>query len=491
MMASSKSTKRALISSALAILMCVAMLIGTTFAWFTDTASTGVNKIQAGNLDVKLMMLKGSSWVSAEGETLTFKTKDNRTTDKILWEPGCTYELPALRIDNCGNLALKYKIIISGIKGDAKLNEAIEWKISDGLVMSGIFHEMGVASMEGVLYPSPMSPGYPNASNAFVISGHMKEDAGNEYQGLSIEGISITVVATQATYEEDSFGNTYDKDATYPVTDNKGLKDAINNAADGSTVHIASGEYTLSDPAETSKIEIPAGATIAGAGVDNTTLNVNNDEIAKDNVTLKDMTIKGSGSQGTGGTLNVNGNNTTIENIDYKGDGNIAIAVSTGGSNSGTTFRGTKITNAFRGIQFWSLSGNSVIDNCVLDVAGYTFNIDAAVAGSTLTITNSTLNGWTSYTSGIGLVTFDSCKLGLNAYSYLRPYSETMLVNCEFTSDGYQLNAGGTDAYTITLTNCTKNGTLITADNVKTLLLDTEDWNSNATLIVNGVTVSV
>ena len=207
---SGKSTRRALLTSALAILACAAMLIRTTFAWFTDTASTAVNKIQAGNLDVKLMMLKGSSWVSAEGETLTFKTKDNRTTDKILWEPGCTYELPALRIDNCGNLALKYKIIISGIKGDAKLNEAIEWKISDGLVMSGIFHEMGVASMEGVLYPSPMSPGYPNASNAFVISGHMKEDAGNEYQGLSIEGIGITVVATQATYEKDSIGDQYD-----------------------------------------------------------------------------------------------------------------------------------------------------------------------------------------------------------------------------------------------------------------------------------------
>ncbi len=207
---SGKSTRRALLTSALAILACAAMLIGTTFAWFTDTASTAVNKIQAGNLDVKLMMLKGSSWVSAEGETLTFKTKDNRTTDKILWEPGCTYELPALRIDNCGNLALKYKIIISGIKGDAKLNEAIEWKISDGLVMSGIFHKMGVAAMEGVLYPSPMSPGYPNASNAFVISGHMKEDAGNEYQGLSIEGIGITVVATQATYEKDSIGDQYD-----------------------------------------------------------------------------------------------------------------------------------------------------------------------------------------------------------------------------------------------------------------------------------------
>ena len=55
-MTNSKSTKRALISSTLAILMCVAMLIGTTFAWFTDTASTGVNKIQAGNLDIELAL---------------------------------------------------------------------------------------------------------------------------------------------------------------------------------------------------------------------------------------------------------------------------------------------------------------------------------------------------------------------------------------------------------------------------------------------------
>ena len=126
-----KSKKSALLLSFTSLLLCFAMLAGSTFAWFTDTATTGVNKIQACNLDVKLMMLiKGSGWVPAEGETLTFKTKDNRTTDKILWEPGCTYKLPALRIDNRGNLALKYKIIISGIKGDAKLNEAIEWKIT-------------------------------------------------------------------------------------------------------------------------------------------------------------------------------------------------------------------------------------------------------------------------------------------------------------------------------------------------------------------------
>ena len=50
-----KTTKRALLSSVIAMLICVTMLIGTTFAWFTDTASTGVNKIVSGNLNVDII----------------------------------------------------------------------------------------------------------------------------------------------------------------------------------------------------------------------------------------------------------------------------------------------------------------------------------------------------------------------------------------------------------------------------------------------------
>ena len=312
-----RATKRALLTSVMALVMCVIMLVGTTFAWFTDTASTGVNKIQAGNLDVKLMMLKGSSWVSAEGETLTFKTKDNRTADKILWEPGCTYKLPALRIDNRGNLALKYKIIISGIKGDAKLNEAIEWKISDGLVMSGIFHEMGVASMEGVLYPSPMSPGYPNASNAFVISGHMKEDAGNEYQGLSIEGIGITVVATQATYEKDSIDDQYDKDAEYPISVTTGdeLQAIVSNAT-------APVNIVLTNSITTNNFVIPAdkdvtldlnGRTVTNAG-SHTILN-------KGHLTLTDSSADKSGQ-----IISLKGNTAALRN------GDNAVCVVEGGT---------------------------------------------------------------------------------------------------------------------------------------------------------------
>ena len=197
----SKSTKRALISSALAILMCVAMLIGTTFAWFTDTASTAVNKIQSGKLDVALeMSTDGTNWESAEGKTLTFKTQDNRAADQILWEPGCTYELPQLRVVNKGNLALKYKIQITGIQGNAKLNEVIDWTINDAAIN---------------LTEEHLSAG--QTGTAFTIKGHMQETAGNEYQDLTIDGIGITVVATQDTVESDSYNNQYDKDATYPV----------------------------------------------------------------------------------------------------------------------------------------------------------------------------------------------------------------------------------------------------------------------------------
>lgn len=101
-MTSSKSTKRALVSSALAIIMCVAMLIGATFAWFTDTASTGVNKIQAGNLDVKLMYSTDMvTWKEATNQTKLFD-------DNALWEPGYT-QVVYLKIVNAGNLALKYE----------------------------------------------------------------------------------------------------------------------------------------------------------------------------------------------------------------------------------------------------------------------------------------------------------------------------------------------------------------------------------------------
>ena len=427
-----------------------------------------MDRIQAGALDVQLLDEQGNT---IEGQTLSWKKAAGHENEAVLWEPGCTYELQPIVIKNAGNLALKYKIVISGIQGDAALNNAIEWTITNTSTVTALDADHALAA---------------GASDTLTIKGHMREDAGNEYQGLSIDGIGITVVATQYTYESDSNNNQYDVNAEYPVISNADFADAIENADAGSVVDLASGTFQL--PSNS----IPAGVTITGAGKENSVLQVNKSSITSNDVTIKNIAIKGSGASGTSGSLNISGNNTTIENVNYRGQaGKIAIAVSTGDSNSGTVIKDTKITNAFRGIQFWRLSGNSVIDNCVLDISGYTFNIDAVAPNSTLTVKDSTLNGWTSYTSGIELVTFDNCKFGLHTYEYLRPYSNTVLTDCEFTSASYQLNAGGSDAYTITLNNCTKKGTAITAGNVVSLLLDTDGWNSNVTLIVNGVTVTV
>ena len=192
------STKRALVLSLLSMLLCVSMFVGSTYAWFTDTATTAVNKIQAGTLDVALEMKDNNgAWVPAEGKTLQFLVEGKIPADgtKIYWEPGCTYSLPELRVVNKGNLALKYQIAITGIKGSAKLNEVIEWTITgteDSHLLAG-------------------------ENKAFSISGHMKADAGNEYQGLSIDGVSITVYATQYAYEKDSKDEKYDENATLPV----------------------------------------------------------------------------------------------------------------------------------------------------------------------------------------------------------------------------------------------------------------------------------
>ena len=233
-----KATKRALLTSVMALVMCVVMLVGTTFAWFTDTASTGVNKIQAGTLDVALEMYDGANWVPAEGQTLQFKVNDAipASGTQILWEPGCTYELPALRVVNKGNLALKYKVIITGINGDATLNDVIDWTI--GTVAPGTEQHLAVG-----------------ANNEFTIKGHMQKTAGNEYQGLSIDGIGITVIATQDTVEFDSIDDQYDKDALYPV-----LAPVLNNTDSIEYASAPTTEKTIANDKAVSKI--PANTEI-------------------------------------------------------------------------------------------------------------------------------------------------------------------------------------------------------------------------------------
>ena len=300
-MSNRKSTKRALLGSVMAMVLCLAMLVGATFAWFTDTASTGVNKIQAGNLDVALEMKDASgNWVSAEGKTLDFVKATDAKGEAILWEPGCTYELPQLRVVNNGNLALKYKVIITGINGSAKLNKAIEWTIGD--VAMGT--EQHLAAGE---------------SNAFTIKGHMKESAGNEYMNESIDGIAITVVATQDTVESDSFDKDYDAGAEYPVVAvanvNTNGDTVLKDKEEDHTIQVTVPAGALDEGVQSLKLEVVKSATPAGVQVAST------ESSQSYEVTMRDQNGNAVSTNGTLMTVEMNvGKNRTALKLYHDGE---------------------------------------------------------------------------------------------------------------------------------------------------------------------------
>ena len=298
-MTNRKSTKRALLGSVVAMVLCLAMLVGATFAWFTDTASTGVNKIQAGNLDVALEMKDAAGqWVSAEGKTLDFVKA--AAGEQVLWEPGCTYKLPELRVVNNGNLALKYKVAITGINGSAKLNEAIEWTIGD--VAMGT--EQHLAAGE---------------SNAFTIKGHMKESAGNEYMNESIDGIAITVVATQDTVESDSFDKDYDAGAEYPVVAvanvNTNGDTVLKDKEEDHTIQVTVPAGALDEGVQSLKLEVVKSATPAGVQVAST------ESSQSYEVTMRDQNGNAVSTNGTLMTVEMNvGKNRTALKLYHDGE---------------------------------------------------------------------------------------------------------------------------------------------------------------------------
>lgn len=228
-MTSSKATKRALLTSVLALLMCVAMLIGTTFAWFTDTASTGVNKIVSGNLKVDIIGAKSDSHI----EKLNFTKAAGAESEALLWEPGCRYLTEGFRIANKGNLALKWKAeinkdnIVDGkaaptAKDGKSLLDVIDFyvvtKAADGTETA-----VAIENFTGKLAANV------GKSETYYIKGVMQTTAGNDYQDLTLDGITITVYATQDTVENDSFDNQYDKNAGYPVASAAEMKEALAN----------------------------------------------------------------------------------------------------------------------------------------------------------------------------------------------------------------------------------------------------------------------
>lgn len=212
-MTSNKTTRRALFSSIMSLVLCCAMLVGTTFAWFTDTVTSTGNIIKSGTLDVE--MYYGDT--QAEAEAMTNDAAAGTIFDYKLWEPNFT-QIKFVNIVNKSDLALKYqlKIIPADPSSDAlKLGEAI--MVSVNGVEVGTLKSV-ISTATSIVGEQKM---YPDDENVvYEIKLHMDELAGNEYQNLSVgNGFVVQLLATQETFEEDSFNTTdYDKDAQYPAS---------------------------------------------------------------------------------------------------------------------------------------------------------------------------------------------------------------------------------------------------------------------------------
>ena len=222
-----KKTKSALLHSVIALLLCISMFISSTFAWFTDTVSSGKNVITAGNLDLEMYWtddLSSGQWYNVEenGHNTIFSYEN--------WEPGYT-DVKYIKLVNAGDLALNYELTLTPQNGVGKLAEVINVYFAEGgvavqqrsdlqnLKAIGLLSNVlnGGATAGGTLLAADqLSPLHPSGEVVMTVAMNMLTTAGNDYQNEDAGEFTVTALATQAPYEADSFGNDYDANAELP-----------------------------------------------------------------------------------------------------------------------------------------------------------------------------------------------------------------------------------------------------------------------------------
>lgn len=425
-----RTTKRTLALSFVSMVLCVAMLAGTTFAWFSDSDSTDVNKIVAGELDVVLTNAAGTA---EQTEALKF-VDANGNTDGLLWEPGVTFKTEGFQVKNDGNLALKYKVFINTqntVTTGANLLDAIDFSIEDAQGVA-----IDLASYEGNLIAGAVS-------GELYLIGHMKEEAGNEYMNATLDGVAITVYATQDTVEFDSYDDLYDEDASLDMTVAADADSLFREAAAGNNV-------TMSKNIDVTEDIVLADSTVVdGAGYT--------------------LTKDAAADVGTNAGILANGG--TIKNITITGSGDNAEG------------------KGFRAVYAPKMAADLNVYNATLEG---TYALNASGTG-VLTVNSSTLNGWTSF--DVDSASFTNCKFTAQGNSTdgfelntFRTYNDVVLTNCDFISP--YIFSSNVSGVTVTLEHCTFAGQAITAVNFAELFTITAgDALLSCTVIVDGTPV--
>ena len=365
-MTKTKSTKRALLLSALSLLMCVSMLIGSTFAWFTDSVTSAGNKIQAGTLKIDLELLEKNE----DGSTKWTSLKDSKAPifnyDK--WEPGYT-DVKILKVENEGTLALKWVAKFVSANDLTELANVIDVYVkpsadefgyaTDRTDLSTWTKKGTVAEFVNTI--SETTYGNLEAGKAAYlgIALKMQESADNKYQGMDLGGaFDIMILATQYTSESDSFNNQYDANAKYDV-------DIWNGKTVTAPVADADGVYHITTAAE-----------LVGMMNNSKYPNCNNYQnvVLENNIDLAGRTVSGFGDErgffdgifdGQGYTISnfkIDATNRTYyaglfnQVSQWSGENTVIKNLTVADS----TIKGTSQVGAIVG----GMNGNTVVENC-------------------------------------------------------------------------------------------------------------------------------
>lgn len=269
-----KNTRNSILLSVLAMTLCIAMLVGSTFAWFTDSVKSSGNIIKSGTIDVDMQWtddLTSGTWSDASGVAIFNYNK---------WEPGYT-DVKYIKVINKGNLNLKWKLSIEANGAVTELADVIDVyyvnpMATDAGNLTTLENLTSVGNLTKVIAEQVNSTGSltPTQETVVAIAFHMVEIAGNKYQKLSLcnEGFTVKLVATQEVGESDSFGSDYDAGA---------------NWADGSV------NYAASTPIAANNIQYGALTTDLTIGsADGISATVPQDVKIADGATSLDLSVK-------------------------------------------------------------------------------------------------------------------------------------------------------------------------------------------------------
>ncbi len=286
-----KKTRRSFLLSVTALILCFAMLLGSTFAWFTDIVTSSNNKIVSGTLDLDLQLKDKET-----GQYTSINESSDPVFDYDNWEPGYT-DVKVLKVLNAGSLSLKWVSNFVSREAITKLAEVIDVyvKTSDSdiaypderteLTSANGWRKIGTLNQ---IIDSTIQPVngqlLPGEADYFAVALHMQESAGNEYQNTSVGAFDITVHATQYTVENDSFGPDYDQNAQWP----SGVIDGTIVASSAVTTD-ENGKVTTAVTMTNGKVSatVPAGTQLV-SGTTSVTVTVSPVRESQANVTLSD-----------------------------------------------------------------------------------------------------------------------------------------------------------------------------------------------------------